>query len=88
MERTGRGLGGLHPCAAFKNAHSAYFSRRPFRLVLPDLGDLYLWIERYIDRHRPALLRGSADPGAFFVKTVKRTSSRHTTRTPIMKPGG
>ncbi|WP_255567861.1 hypothetical protein [Brevundimonas sp. PAMC22021] len=61
------------PCAAFKNANSAYFSRRPFRLVLPDLGDLYRWIDDYI-ANRPLLLAGAADPGVFFVKTVKRTS--------------
>ena len=60
---------------AFKNSGSAYFSRRPFRLLLPDLGGLYRWIDAYVGRHRPALLNGSRDPGTFFVKTVK-TSSR------------
>ncbi|MEJ6791065.1 hypothetical protein BrevBR_16095 [Brevundimonas sp. BR2-1] len=63
------------PCAAFKNANSAYFSKRPFRLLLPDLGDLYRWIDNYIDRCRPILLAGAPDPGVFFIKTVK-TSSR------------
>ncbi|QQB90662.1 hypothetical protein I6H83_12665 [Brevundimonas diminuta] len=43
--------------------------------MLPDLGGLYRWIDAYVGRHRPALLNGSRDPGAFFVKTVK-TSSR------------
>jgi hypothetical protein len=62
------------PCAAFKNAGSAYFSKRPFRLVLPDLGELYSWIDRYIETDRDRLLAGSRDPGVFFVKTVKRTS--------------
>ena len=62
------------PCAAFKNAHSAYFSRRPFRLLLPDLGDLYRWIDDYIERRRPLLLAGAPDPGVFFLKTVKSTS--------------
>lgn len=62
------------PCAAFKNADSAYFSKRPYRLVLPDLGGLYGWIERYISRDRARLLAGAPDPGVFFVKTVKRTS--------------
>lgn len=62
------------PCAAFKNAHSAYFAKRPFRLVLPDLGDLYRWIGLYLDAHRSRLLNGAPDPGVFFVKTVKRTS--------------
>lgn len=63
------------PCAAFKNAGSAYFSKRPFRLLLPDLGDLYLWLERYIDTHRRVLLGGASDPGTVFVKTRKRTST-------------
>lgn len=62
------------PCAAFKNAHSAYFSKRPFRLLLPDLGDLYRWIDDYIERRRPLLLAGAPDPGVFFLKTVKSTS--------------
>ncbi|MGH7021181.1 MAG: hypothetical protein ACREEY_14965 [Brevundimonas sp.] len=63
------------PCIAFKNSGSAYFSKRPFRLLLPDLGGLYRWIDVYVGRHRSALLNGSRDPGTFFVKTVK-TSSR------------
>ena len=62
------------PCAAFKNAKSAYFGKRPYRLLLPDLGELYRWIDEYLDRHRGVLLKGSADPGTFFVKTVKRTT--------------
>lgn len=62
------------PCVAFKNSGSAYFSRRPFRLLLPDLGGLYGWIDAYIGRHRSALLNGSRDPGTFFVKTVKVSS--------------
>ena len=63
------------PCAAFKNAGSAYFSKRPFRLLLPDLGDLYMWLDRYVDVHRPVLLAGASDPGTVFVKTRKRTST-------------
>lgn len=62
------------PCAAFKNANSAYFSRRPFRLVLPDLGDLYRWIADYIARCRPLLLAGAPDLGVFFIKTVNASS--------------
>lgn len=62
------------PCAAFKNAHSAYFAKRPFRLLLPDLGDLYAWIDEYLGVHRVRLLNGAPDPGVFFIKTVKRTS--------------
>ncbi|WP_374275829.1 hypothetical protein [Brevundimonas sp.] len=63
------------PCAAFKNADSAYFARRPFRLLLPDLGELYVVLERYLDRERTLLLGGATDPGVLFVKTVKRTSA-------------
>lgn len=62
------------PCAAFKNAQSAYFSKRPFRLLLPDLGGLYEMLDAYIDRHRRLLLKGAVDPETVFVKTVKRTT--------------
>lgn len=62
------------PAVAFKNAGSSFFGSKPYRLVLPDLGDLYLYLEAYIDRHRSVLLRGAKDPGTFFVKTVKVTS--------------
>jgi hypothetical protein len=62
------------PSVAFKNANSSYFGNKPFRLVLPDLGDLYAHIERYLERHRKILLSNARDPGTFFVKTVKLTS--------------
>lgn len=62
------------PCAAFKNATSAYFAKRPFRLVLPDLGGLYDMIEAWLSRDRPRLLAGAADPGVLFVKTMKTNS--------------
>lgn len=62
------------PCAAFKNSGSVYFSKRPFRLLLPDLAGLYAAINTYLDRHRTALLAGIADPGTFFVKSVKASS--------------
>lgn len=63
------------PCAAFKNAGSAYFSKRPFRLRLPDLDGLYSWLEDYVSTHRGVLLGGARDPGTVFVKTRKRTST-------------
>ncbi len=63
------------PAIAFKNGHSSYFGNRPFRLKLPDLEDLFSVIDSYIDCHRPRLLSGADDPGTFFVKTVKRTST-------------
>lgn len=65
----------LVPAVAFKNADSSFFGGRPFCLVLPDLGGLYRHIEEYVRRHRAVLLNGVQDPGTFFIKTVKRTSS-------------
>lgn len=62
------------PAVAFKNADSSYFGSKPFRLILPDLGQLYEFIEAYIARHRRVLLGNAEDPGTFFVKTVKVTS--------------
>ena len=64
----------LIPSVAFKNANSSFFAKQPFRLMLPDLDELYDQIEAYIDRHRPLLLGDADDPGTFFVKTVKQTS--------------
>ena len=60
----------LIPSVAFKNADSSFFGGKPFRLLLPDLGGLYGHLERYIERHRPALLAGAGDPGTLFVKSV------------------
>lgn len=62
------------PAIAFKNAGSSFFDGRPFRLVLPDLADLYRHIDEYVRRHRQVLLGPVADPGTLFVKTVKVTS--------------
>jgi hypothetical protein len=64
----------LIPSAAFKNAGSSFFGQKPFRLILPDLLDLYKYLEAYIDRHRGVLLGSAKDPGTLFVKTVKTTS--------------
>ncbi|MBD9569007.1 hypothetical protein [Ensifer sp. ENS08] len=61
----------LIPSNAFKNASSSFFGQKPFRLVLPDLLDLYDYIDAYVSRHRAALLGEVADPGTFFVKTTK-----------------
>ncbi|WP_418137871.1 hypothetical protein [Agrobacterium sp. El2ro-1b] len=65
----------LIPAAAFKNSSSSFFGQKPFRLVLPDLLDLYEYLDAYIDRHRGALLGGAKDPRTLFVKTVKTTST-------------
>ena len=64
----------LIPSVAFKNSGSSFFGQRPFRLILPDLLDLYKYLEAYIDRHRGVLLGPAKDPGTLFVKTVKTTS--------------
>ncbi|MBB4320543.1 integrase [Agrobacterium tumefaciens] len=64
----------LIPSVAFKNASSSFFGQKPFRLILPDLLDLYKYLEAYIDNHRGVLLGSAKDPGTFFVKTVKTTS--------------
>src|SRR3546814_2685617 len=40
----------LIPSVAFKNAGSSFFGAKPFRLVLPDLADLYRYLEAYIRR--------------------------------------
>jgi hypothetical protein len=65
----------LIPSVAFKNAMSSFFGSKPFRLVLPDLGGLYVQIEAYLDRHRTRLLGPAADPSTFFIKTAKRSST-------------
>lgn len=62
------------PAVAFKNANSSYFGDKPFRLILPNIGSLYRYIDAYVERHRARLLRSAPDPGTFFVKTVKVTS--------------
>ena len=64
----------LIPAVAFKNANSSFFGSKPFRLILPDLQDLYFYIDAYISRHRRVLLGGSEEPGTLFIKTVKTTS--------------
>jgi hypothetical protein len=66
------------PTAAFKNSNSSFFGSKPYRLILPDLGDLYPYIEEYIGKHRGRLLHGFTDPKTFFVKTVKQSSREAT----------
>lgn len=36
------GLGSSHTGVGLQNAHSSFFSGKPFRLLLPDLGGLYI----------------------------------------------
>ncbi|MBP1886520.1 hypothetical protein [Sinorhizobium mexicanum] len=64
----------LVPANAFKNANSSFFGSKPFRLILPDLLDLYKYLNAYIERHRGVLLAGADDSGTLFVKTVKANS--------------
>jgi len=64
----------LIPSVAFKNSGSSFFGQKPFRLILPNLLNLYKYLDAYIDKHRGVLLRGAKDPGTLFVKTVKTTS--------------
>ncbi len=52
----------LIPAVAFKNSGSSFFLQKPFRLILPDLLDLYKHLEAYIDRHRGVLLGSARDP--------------------------
>ncbi len=66
----------LIPSVAFKNSGSSFFGQKPFRLILPDLLDLYKYLEAYIDRHRGVLLGPADDPCTLFVKTVKATSKQ------------
>ena len=65
----------LIPSIAFKNAGSSFFGSKPFKLILPDLGGLYQRIDDYLDRHRGRLVGPAADPGTFFVKTAKQSST-------------
>jgi hypothetical protein len=58
------------PAAAFKNAESPYFSGGPFRLILPDVGELYDEMAAYLQTHRALLVGRAKDSGTFFVKTA------------------
>lgn len=69
-----RGWEVLIPATAFKNSGSSYFSKQPFRLILPDLVGLYEQIDAYARTHRARLLGEATDPGTFFIKTTKRSS--------------
>ncbi len=73
-ERSG-GWEVLIPAAAFKNASSSFFGKRPYRLLLPDLARLYEFIDIYLRRDRKLLLGSADDPGTFFVKSAKRTTA-------------
>jgi hypothetical protein len=58
------------PTIAFKNQHSRFFKGGSFQLTLPNLGQLYYWIDEYLRIHRPALLGDRPDPGIFLIKAA------------------
>lgn len=64
----------LIPALAFKNSRSSFFSGKPFQMTLPNLQDLYGWIDRYLKIDRLRLLKGAPDPGTFFVRNISETS--------------
>jgi len=59
------------PAVAIKNGGASFFRGRPFQAVLPDLENLYAWIESYLQKHRERLLNGRPDPGTLFVRTLR-----------------
>ena len=59
------------PANAFKNASSPFFAGAPYKLLLPDLGGLYGYIDAYIATHRDRILDGRKDPETFFVCSNK-----------------
>jgi len=69
------------PAIAIKNGHSAFFRGRPFTMALPNIAQLYEWIDRYLTKHRPRLLNGVKDPGTFFVRALwdTRFDAEHNT---------
>jgi hypothetical protein len=68
------------PAIAFKNAHSSFFGDKPFRLVFPDLLDLYKYIDAYFDYHRSVLLKSAADPGTVLGIRSPMMPERYPTR--------
>lgn len=60
------------PWQSFKNKHSSFFGPRKkkhdYEKVLPDKDGLYVWIEEYIEVHRPLLLK-EIDSDIFFINT-------------------
>jgi hypothetical protein len=63
------------PALAFKNADSEFFQKKPFRLLLPDLENLYAVIEQYLEKHRAVLVGPFPDSGSFFARTAKSATN-------------
>jgi hypothetical protein len=62
------------PAVGVKNGASSFFDRGAYQLRLPNLDNLYYWLEIYIKRHRPRLLRDCPDPGTVFVRSLREKS--------------
>jgi hypothetical protein len=58
------------PASAIKNGAATFFRGRPFQATLPNLENLYRWIDHYLKNHRGRLLNGCNDPGTFFVRAM------------------
>lgn len=69
------------PRSAFKNAKSKLYRGRPFRMVLPDVDNLYERLALYVDHCRSYLAADVEDPGWLFINRrrghVSRMSSTH-----------
>jgi hypothetical protein len=59
------------PSIAFKNWNSSFFRHAPYRAILPDLENLYFYVNEYAEKHRNVLLGGYDDPDTFFVRTLR-----------------
>lgn len=64
------------PLSAFKNKDSRFFEKTDFRLSLPDIDNLYSFVDDYVQFHRAILLGAANDPGTLFIKTVTTGSPK------------
>jgi len=60
------------PYQAFKNPYSSFFARKPFRLIIPNVGNLYAAMDIYLNEDRGILIESLPDPKTFFVRSYKR----------------
>ena len=76
----------LHPVQRVQELELIFFRAEAVRLVLPDLLDLYTYLNAYIERHREVLLGRAHNPGRFSSRPSKRraltlhTIKQHSTR--------
>ena len=59
------------PAASFKNSKSSFFRGRPYSAILPDLQNLYWYIDEYLLKHRNVLMGDGLDVATFFVMPAK-----------------